>query len=172
MDAEVIHRVERARLRGRKSTPLLYLQAMAGNFAFETESRAVRLRIERPGEEPTDEISMIVVQNAAPWTYLGERRIDANPDASFDLGLDLMALRNMTVAGTARTMTQLLTARKDKRTQRPIGPHGRQVVRYHDLSEFTLTATAPCALQVDGDFLGQTDKVRFTAVPRALRVVC
>lgn len=172
MDAEVIHRVERARLRGRKSTPLLYLQAMAGNFMFERESRAPRMRIERPGEEADDEISTIVVQNVAPWTYIGERRIDANPEASFDLGLDVMALRNMTVTGTARTMTQLLTGRKDKRTQRLIGPHGKQVVRYHDLSEFALTATAPVGLQVDGDFLGPRDKVRFTSVPGAIRVVC
>jgi diacylglycerol kinase family enzyme len=69
-------------------------------------------------------------------------------------------------------MTQLLTGRKDKQTQRPIGPHGKQVVRYHDLSEFALTATAPVGLQVDGDFLGPRDKVRFSSVPGAIRVVC
>lgn len=172
MDAEVIHRVERARLRGRKSTPLLYLQAIAGNYAFESDTRAPRITIERPGEEPTDRISTLLVQNTAPWTYIGSRRIDACPDASFDLGLDLMAMRDMSLPSTIRTMSQLVVGRLDKETERPAGPHGKHVVRYHDLSEFTLGANSPVGLQLDGDFVGELDKVRFTAVPAAIRVVC
>jgi len=83
-----------------------------------------------------------------------------------------MAIRHMTVAATTRTMAQLLVGRRDKTTDQPIGPHGKQVVHFHDLSEFALTATSPASLQVDGDFVGERDKVRFTSVPSAIRVVC
>ena len=39
--------------------------------------------------EPTElGLASVVVQNTAPWTYLGDRPIDACPDASFDTGLD------------------------------------------------------------------------------------
>jgi diacylglycerol kinase family enzyme len=172
MDAEVIRRVEQSRLRGRKSTPLLYMQAIAGNYVFDRQSRAPTIVIERPGEVPTDRISTIVVQNTAPWTYIGSRRIDASPDASFDLGLDLMAMRDMSLPSTVRTMTQLLAGRLDKETERAIGPHGKHVVRLHDLSEFTLSAKLPAGLQLDGDFIGELDKVHFTAVADAIRVVC
>jgi diacylglycerol kinase family enzyme len=83
-----------------------------------------------------------------------------------------MAVRHMTMATTARTMTQLLMSKWDKETDEPVGPHGKQVLQFHDLSEFTLSATSPIGLQVDGDFLGVRDKVRFTSEPAAIRVVC
>lgn len=172
MDADVIHRVERSRLRGRKSTPLLYMQSIAGNLLLERRTREQRITIERPAEDPTDELSTVIIQNTAPWTFIGERRIDAAPAASFDLGLDVMAIRRMSVAGTTRTMTQLLIGRLDKETALPVGPHGKQVVHFHDLSEFTLSASSPVSFQVDGDFIGERNKVRFTSVPAAIRVVC
>jgi diacylglycerol kinase family enzyme len=174
MDAEVIHRVERARLRGRKSTPLLYLQSMAGNYAFEKVSRTPRITIESPKIEidAGGMLSMVVIQNTAPWTYIGERAIHANPEASFDLGLDVMAMRDMNVFGATRTATQLLAGRRSKETQTVIGPHGKHVLRLHDLSEFTLSAKLPAGLQVDGDYLGERDEVRFSSVPDAIRVIC
>jgi diacylglycerol kinase family enzyme len=172
MDADVIHRVERARLRGRKSTPWLYMQSMAGNFVFEKSARDRRIAIERPGEDAIDEISTVIIQNTTPWTFIGERRIDAAPHASFDLGLDVMAMRHMTLAATTRTMAQLLIGRWDDEANTPTGPHGKQVVHFHDLSEFTVSATSPVGLQVDGEFLGVRDKVRFTSAPAAIRVVC
>jgi diacylglycerol kinase family enzyme len=172
MDADVIHRVERSRLRGRKSSPMLYMQSVASNFLFDRQTREERITIERPAEEPTEQLSTVIIQNTAPWTFIGDRRIDAAPDASFDLGLDIMAMRHMSVAGTTRTMAQLLLGRRDKETTEPVGPHGKQVVHFHDLSEFTLSATSPVGLQVDGDFIGERSKVRFTSVPAAIQVVC
>ncbi len=172
MDAEVIHRVERARRRGRKSTPLLYMQSMAGNFVFDRASRAPKIALERADEEPESGLSMVVIQNTAPWTYIGERRIDASPEASFDLGLDVMAMRDMTVTGSSRTIVQLLAGRRSKETGAAIGPHGKHVLRLHDLPEFTVSAKLSAGLQVDGDYIGERDKVRFTAVPAAIRVVC
>ncbi len=172
LDADVIHRVERARLRGRKATPLLYLQSLAGNYMFDRDSRRPDIALERPDTDAEEWLSMAIVQNAAPWTYLGDRPIDANPEASFDLGLDVMALRDMNVPSTIRTMSQLLSGRKIKGSDLPVGPHGKHVLRLHDLSEFTLTAKSRIGFHVDGDFLGERDKVRFSAVPKAIRVVC
>ena len=42
----------------------------------------------------------------------------------------------------------------------------------HDLGEFTLRSSRPLAFQVDGDYLGEKEKVTFSAVPEALRVFC
>jgi diacylglycerol kinase family enzyme len=172
IDAEIIHRVEQARRRGRKSTPLLYMQAMAGNYLLDPRSRAPQITLERPDHAPTDRISTVIVQNTSPWTYLGDRPIDACPDASFDRGLCLMAIRNMRLPGTVRTLAQLLAGRRDRYTDQPIGPHGKHVWHFRDLSEFTLGAKSPVATQLDGDFIGELDKARFTAVPSAIRVVC
>ena len=47
----------------------------------------------------------------------------------------------------------------------------RRLLRVHDLADFTLRASRPLALQVDGDWLGERDAVRFRSVPDVLRVI-
>jgi len=42
----------------------------------------------------------------------------------------------------------------------------------HDLTEFTVTCATPEPFQLDGDYLGEREKVKFTSVPAALQVIC
>ncbi len=164
LDAAVIHRVEQARRRGRVSTPALYLRSTVSQYFLASDRRHPAVTLERPGEVAEAELATVIIQNTAPWTYLGEREINPNPEASFDLGLDVLAMRQLRVGSTARTVTQFFSSRPD--------PHGRQVLRLHDVSEFTLLSARPLAFQLDGDYLGEREKVRFASVPAALRVIC
>jgi diacylglycerol kinase family enzyme len=164
LDAAVVRRVEQARLRGRKSTPGLYFRSIAGQFLFGDDRRTPPIAIERPGEPPELDLGTVIVQNTAPWTYLGDRAIHPSPTASFDHGLDVLALRRLGVAGTARTFAQLST--------RAGGPHGKQVVHLPDQDEFSVICSRPQAFQLDGDYLGERQKVHFVSVPEALRVIC
>ncbi|MEH0843865.1 diacylglycerol kinase family protein [Micromonospora sp. CPCC 205711] len=164
VDAAVIHRVEQARKKGRVSTPALYVRSTLSQYFLASDRRHPTITLERPGETAEAELATVIIQNTAPWTYLGEREINPNPEASFDLGLDVMALRQLRVASTTRTVTQSLSRHPD--------PRGRQVLRLHDVAEFTLVAGRPQAFQLDGDYLGERQKVRFTSVPEALRVIC
>ena len=61
-------------------------------------------------------------------------------------------------------MTQMATRKGD--------PHGRHVLQLHDQAEFTWCRTRPQAFQLDGDYLGERQKVHFVSVPEALRVIC
>ncbi len=164
LDAEVVRKVERARLRGKVSTPALYVRSMVTQFFLDTDRRTPPIALERPGEEPEPEIATVIVQNTAPWTYLGERPINPCPDASFETGLDLMAMRALHVPATARALAQIWSRRPN--------PHGRHILTLHDLPEFTLRSSRPLAFQLDGDYLGDRTKVAFTSVPQALRVFC
>ena len=163
LDAAVVRRVEQARRRGRTSTPSLYLRSMIGQF-FADDRKSPPLSLERPGEPAESELGTVIIQNTAPWTYVGDRPINPNPDASFDRGLDVMAVRQLQVASTARTVTQMATRKGD--------PHGRHVLKLHDQADFTVVATRPQAFQLDGDYLGERQKVHFVSVPEALRVIC
>jgi diacylglycerol kinase family enzyme len=165
LDAEVVRKVERARLRGKASTPALYIRSTLTQFFLETERRNRPITLERPGEEPEPGLATVIVQNAAPWTYLGGRAINACPDADFDTGLDLMAIRALRVPATTLVAANLLTGRRP-------GEHARQSFTLHDLSGFTLLASRAVAFQLDGDYLGERTKVSFSAVPDALRVYC
>jgi diacylglycerol kinase family enzyme len=171
LDAEVIRRVERARLRGRTSTPLLYFRSFTSQYLFDTDRGNPALTLQLPGEPAETGLASAVVQNTSPWTYIGDRSVDACPDASFETGLDVMALRGLGVPATIRTVTQLvLSVRAEPGSG--AGVHGRHVLRLHDLDEFTINASRPTAFQLDGDYLGERRSVHFTAVRQALRVVC
>jgi diacylglycerol kinase family enzyme len=164
LDASVVRRVEQARLRGRTSTPALYLRSAVNQYFLAMDRRHPAITLERPGEPAESDLSTVIIQNTAPWTFLGDRAINPNPEASFDLGLDALALRRLRVPSTARTVTQLLSGRLD--------PHGPQVLRLHDVAEFTVLADRPQPFQLDGDYIGEREKVRLTSVPAALRVIC
>ncbi|WP_328343311.1 diacylglycerol/lipid kinase family protein [Micromonospora sp. NBC_00421] len=164
LDAAVIHRVEQARRRGRVSSPSLYFRSTLSHYFLSSDRRHPAISLERPGEPAEGELGTVIIQNTAPWTYLGEREINPNPEASFDLGLDVMALRQLRVASTTRTVTQFLSRHPD--------PRGKQVLRLHDVDEFTLVSARPQAFQLDGDYLGERHKVRFSSVSGALRVIC
>jgi diacylglycerol kinase family enzyme len=164
LDAAVVRRVEQARLRGRTSTPALYVRSMVGQFFSGEDRKSPPLSLERPGEETETDLGTVIVQNTAPWTYVGDHPINPNPEASFDAGLDVLALRKLYVPSTVRTVTQIASRRGD--------PHGRQVLRLHDQAEFTVVANRPQSFQLDGDYLGERQKVHFVSVPEALRVIC
>ncbi len=164
LDAAVTRRVEQARLRGRTSTPTLYLRSVLSQVLSGEDRKAPPLSIERPGEEPEIDLGTVIIQNTAPWTYVGDRPINPNPDASFDTGLDILATRSLGVATTTRTVMQM--------TSRTPDPHGPNVLRLHDQAEFTVVASRPQSFQLDGDYLGERQKVHFLSVPEALRVIC
>ena len=90
LDAEVVHRVERARLRGRTSTPWLYLRHTVSQYFLDTDRRRPPVTLERPGEPPEPGLATVIVQNTAPWTYFRDRPVNPCPEASFDTGLDLL----------------------------------------------------------------------------------
>jgi diacylglycerol kinase family enzyme len=164
LDAAVVRRVEQARLRGRTSTPSLYVRSMIGQFFTDTERKSPPLSVERPGEATETELGTVIIQNTAPWTYVGDRAINPNPEASFDRGLDVLAAKHLYVPSTTRTVMQMVSRKGN--------PHGRQVLRLHDQDEFTVVSSRPQAFQLDGDYLGERQKVHFMSVPEALRVIC
>jgi diacylglycerol kinase family enzyme len=105
------------------------------------------------------------VSNTAPWTYVGRRPVQTNPDASFDAGLDVFGLRTLSTARTLSALRQMLSARRTG------PPRGRGIITAHNLAVLTLTADRPVAFQIDGEYVGEREQVSFRSVPDALRVV-
>lgn len=164
LDAEVVRRVERARLSGKVSTAGLYVRSAVAQYLTETDRRSPAITLARSGEPTEIGLASVVVQNTAPWTYIGPREIHACAEASFDTGLDIMGLKVLRMPSTARLAAQLLRGRA--------AVHGKQIVALHDVCSFVLRASRPMAFQLDGDYLGERGKVEFVAVPEAIRVVC
>lgn len=171
IDAAVVRRVEQARWRGRTSSPRLYGRALLSEYLFGTGRDRPDITMEigtspspTSESERTDHLATVIIQNTAPWTYLGRRPINPNPDAAFEAGLSLFAVRSLGVPTVVRTLHQLLLS--------GAAPRGRHVLLRHDLAALTLHSGSAQSFQVDGDYLGERYRVRLAAVPDALRVLC
>ena len=163
LDAEVVGEVERRRERGRRASSTLFVAAALGKFYRETERDQPGLTLELPGEDPVNGVFLAIVQNTAPWTYLGTLPIHACPEASFDTGLDVLALLRLRTVSTVRHVRQLV--------QPGARPRGRDVVARHDLAEFRVWANRPTAVQLDGEPIGDRVSIHFVSHPHALSVV-
>ncbi|MFD7662254.1 diacylglycerol/lipid kinase family protein [Streptomyces sp. NPDC059788] len=164
-DAGVVGRVEQQRERGKRSTHSLYMRQVLRQYVGESNRRHGTITLERPGEDPVEQLVMSIICNTAPWTYLGNRPVYPAPSASFDTALDVFALSKLSASAVTRYATQLLASTPER------GPRGKHVVSLHDLTDFTLHSQAPLPFQMDGDHLGLRTSVTFTGVRRALRVI-
>ncbi|MEU5583941.1 diacylglycerol/lipid kinase family protein [Streptomyces chrestomyceticus] len=164
-DAGVVGRVEQQRERGKRSTHSLYMRQVLRQYVGESNRRHGTITLERPNEDPVEQLVMSIICNTAPWTYLGNRPVYPAPAASFDTALDVFALSKLSASAVTRYATQLLASTPER------GPRGKHVVSLHDLTDFTLHSQAPLPFQMDGDHLGLRTSVTFTGVRRALRVI-
>jgi diacylglycerol kinase family enzyme len=162
LDAEVVRQVELKRAKGSKATPSLFVRTGVSHFFTSRDRREVPMLLHGAGDEPSP-LGLALVCNTNPWTYLGPRPVQPCPEASFETGLDLFGLTSLPTVATLRHLGQILSPHPR--------PRGRRVVRLHDAAGFTLTADRPLAFQVDGDDLGDADRVCFRSVPAALDVV-
>ena len=161
VDADAVRRVERARSRGRPSTPSRYARAAARSL-LSIDRRNPALTLERPGEEPVTGLFLGIAANTAPWTYWGSKPLVLTSGASFDGGLDLVAMRKAGLPGTLWAVSGMLTAE---------GVRGRGVMCFTDLPEFRLHGDVALPLQVDGDYIGEGSDVTFRSIPKAIRVI-
>jgi diacylglycerol kinase family enzyme len=164
LDAQVVRSVEALRRSGEPARTSWYVRAALRELRTGADRRHPAITLERPGIDPMPRLFATIVSNTTPWTYLGPLPVEPTPAASFEAGLDVFALRSIAVLPTLRTIRQLLT-----RQGKPLT--GRAVLTLHDQRRFTLRATHPLAVQVDGDYIGEHDQLTFHAVKQALEVV-
>jgi diacylglycerol kinase family enzyme len=163
LDADTVRMVERARAKGKAATPSRYARAALRQFFRGTDRRHPPLTLEIPGQEPVEGLYLGIVANTSPWTYFRDHRITLTPTASFDAGLDIAVMRRLRTLGTLWSAAGMLG---------PGGLRGRASATYLDVGEFTLRADRPMHVEVDGDYLGEREQLRFLAMPGAIRVIC
>lgn len=164
MDAEVVGEVERLRAEGRRESASLFLRSMLRRYYRGTDRRRPALTVERDGQPPIGGVFMTIVTNRSPWTYLRGRALLPVPHPDFNSGLDVLALRRLRLTTICYLVGQMLLVRR-----RPT--RGRYLVAVHGAESVTLRSARPIAFQVDGEYLGETQAVKFQFVPHALRVV-
>jgi diacylglycerol kinase family enzyme len=160
IDAEAVRRIE---ARGRAEDG-----ARAGNLAFAWE--LARLVATRRGRfDPALEIlgwgraAFALIANTDPYTYAGPVPLRVAPEASFELGIDLVAPRAVSPFALPRLLGYALLGR---------GQAGAGDVLYaHDLDRVEVVCDMPMPLQADGEDLGDVTSAVFEAERAAVTVL-
>ncbi len=161
LDAEAVKRVEDHRKEGNEISNFMHFQATVLQY-FTSDRRHPRLTLELPGRDPITGAFLVFVSNVDPWTYFGSRPVRTNPGMTAAGGLGVFALTKMSVPVSLRASAQIL---------RGTAGGGKHIVRTHDEQSAVVTCAEATDLQIDGDYLGKRNEVRFTSVPNALRLV-
>lgn len=170
IDAMVVREMERKRNAGKAATPSRYLRTTVATF-IRHRSDAARFDVEvRP--HPADDgsattvhlpdVAFGFVSNASPWTYLGGREIRTNPTTGFDNGLGIFAASSMGIARNLPLSYRLLTN---------ADPKARHLYRDDDVREVIFTAAEPLDVQMDGDYIGTHQRLKFGYRTDALQIV-
>ena len=163
MDAEVVLEVDRLRAAGRRESASLFLRTMVRHYFRGTDRRVPTLTVEREGQPPLTDLFLTIITNRAPWTYFRTRPVLPVPHPDFNSGLDLLALRQVRLTTIVYIVLQMLWIRR-----RP--PRARDVLAVHGAESLTVRSSRPIAFQVDGEYLGEIEAIKFKFVPHALRV--
>ena len=163
-DAEVVREVDRMRAQGHRESVTLFLRTMIRQYYRGTDRREPALTVERDGEPPINGLFMTIITNRSPWTYFRDRPLLPVPNPDFNSGLDLLALQRLRLTTVFNAVGQMLYVRS-----RP--PRGQGMLSVLGSESLTLRSARPIAIQADGEYLGETEAVKFQFVPHALRVV-
>ncbi|MGS0688240.1 diacylglycerol/lipid kinase family protein [Nakamurella sp. GG22] len=161
LDAEAVRAVENRRGAGSTISNAMHVRYTVSQY-FRSDRRHPRLTLELPDREPITGVHLVFVSNVDPWTYLGPRPIRTNPGTAVSTGLGVFALTSMSIPVALRASSQILTGRTGR---------SRRIIRAYDQPWAQVTCSEPVALQTDGDYLGEKSDMRFSSVPKALRLV-
>ena len=172
IDATVVRRVDSNPKLKSTAGPYYYSWAGISGFYRRYLVNPVRVRTTVDGNEPVEGVTTIV-QNSDPLTYFASRPIRVCEGISIDDGtLSLAVLKRATQRDMPTLISRLFSE------TRPAAHH-KQVTHFDDVTHAVVETASlnkdgtprPFPLQVDGDYIGERDRVELKAAPGALTIV-
>ena len=171
-DAAVVRRVEeRAALKRYAGHPL-FVVASLRTWAFDYERGRPHFTLDFGDESghgnddastDIDDAYFTIVMNTNPYTFLGNRPLDLVPGTDLGSGLSVVTFRSMKATHILRSLGSALRGGG-------VPPAPWLDVR-RDVTSLTVRNQRSFPYQLDGDYLGETQKLEFEHVPGCLRLV-
>jgi diacylglycerol kinase family enzyme len=156
-DAAVVEQVERrAQLKRWAGHPLFIYSAFTTWFRHYERSEPRFRAGGVPGY-------FSIVLNTNPYTYLGNRPLDLVPEATLDRGLAVVTFKALGFLPIVRAVGRALAGSDIRRLP--------WLDVRTDQDRLEVVADAPFPYQVDGDFLGEVQRLELVHEPAALRLV-
>ena len=107
--------------------------------------------------------ALVLVANCNPYSYAGPLPLKIAPEAQFELGLDVVAPKQVGPLDVPRLMRYMLRGKGQLNAQ--------DVIYVHDCDRLAVRCDRPQPLQVDGEDLGDVDEAVFECERDALSVL-
>ena len=166
LDASVVERVDAHPYRKARLGPWYYTYAALASFTRRYLVKPPRVRLEAGGRSV--EAVTVIVQNSDPFTFFSRRPIRTCEAAGLDTGtISLVALKRATVLELPTLIPRLLSGRA-----RTVQRH-RQVEGMPTVTEARVVTAdeGPFPVQVDGDYIGEFDRIQYGVLPGGLMAV-
>jgi len=163
-DAEVVAQVERRATLKRKIGQAIFVYSSFSTYFKHYDHRRPSFALDFPDGTSVEDGFFTICLNTDPYTYLGKRPLSVTPDTGPDRGLVTVTTRKLkvrtllTLFGSAMGKGEILRRNKD--------------VDYHtDLKSLTIRGHQPFPHQVDGDYLGRSEKLEVTHGEASIRLI-
>lgn len=164
-DAAVVRAVERRASLKRWLGHPLFITAALTTWARGYDRKRPYFRV-RTADRTVEEGFFSIVLNTNPYTYLGNRPLDLSHAATLDRGLVVLTFRTM----RATTILASLAGALRGGGVKPTAHLDEQSELDHLVIE-SAEPGRPFPYQLDGDYLGDTERLEFHHVPDAVRLV-
>lgn len=159
-DARVIEMVERHSWAKHRVGPLAFAGAGLATWLGTADHPTF---IVQAGDEAI-EARFAIVQNSDPYTYLGPRPLTVAPEAGLGRLLTVAVFRDL---GAGTLVPAICSALADGRRLRELPG----VVMREGLDGLTIAAAAAIGHQVDGEFLGEANRIQISHDPGCMDLV-
>ncbi len=162
-DAAVVAAVERRASLKRWLGHPLFIGAAVTTWWRHYDRTHPHFSVSAPGHDTIDDGYFSIVLNTNPYTYVGNRPLDLTPDAALDRQFVVITFRTLQLGHLLRGITAAIRGNG-------ITPNDDLIV-WNDVGEVSITHHTPFPYQVDGDYLGDVDRLELTHVPDAVRLL-
>jgi diacylglycerol kinase family enzyme len=163
-DAAVVSWVERHSAIKRYAAHPLFVVASFDTFLRTYDHSKGRFDVALDSGEVIDGATLTIVSKTSPYTYLGNRPLVVAPAAGLDSAL------SVTVVKVRRATAMLSLAAAAMLSPEMLHRHPN--VEHRDgVTTAVITGTDPYPYQVDGDYLGEVNRLEFSFEPDVLTLV-
>ncbi len=163
-DAAVVAEVEKRSTLKRWASHAWFAWCAVDTWLRHYDRSRPRFAVHYPDGHLVDDATFAVCLNTSPYTYVGRRPFDVAPEATLDRGLVVLSFRTLALVPFVGLAASALGSGTRLR-------HSRHTDYRTDVTEVRVTGFGPFPYQVDGDYLGETDELRFRHEPDALDLV-
>jgi len=164
-DAEVIEQVERRSWVKRRLAHPVFAVAAVTTFFRGFDRERPTFRVLAADGTPIEDGFFAIVSNTKPYAFFGPRPLLVTTEAGLDRPLALTMFRRLEVGSTLAAAGSAMV--RGKRLAK-----NKAVLQLADLEALTFVAHhGPFPWQVDGDYLGEVERIDVRYVPDALNVV-